>query len=265
MARATKSCLLSASILAIALTGCGGSASSPSERDSVAAPAPAAAAPKPSVPGQELAKAYAESLGKLTMDDDTKADVEFGFVLGSIGLRIDHPEARMGVAAICAQLKSIQPVMLELVELGQRDGRMSDLPEPGPHLSASTSPLDRAGINVRRAARLLNADAKRLFVAGTTDEAALRLAAGIGIVRQLSRSNELGAVTGALIFSMLGETMQTMATGAAGRRLSDADKATLRSALGTLDPATPFGNLRGGNASETATLALAKVRALVAE
>lgn len=105
------------------------------------------------------------------------------------------------------------------------------------------------GGKLRASARLLRADAARLWTLGQTDAAIDRLVALYSMCGQVSHEPValMGLVDSALIM-LANDTARTMAAGAAGHTLTAAQRDRLLAVIDHLDPNDPAGLARGVNA-----------------
>lgn len=253
---AHRTCSLFVASFATALScGCGGPDERPPEP-----PAPAEAAKAVAAPGAELGAAYAQAIATLPEFTVEKGSSWSGLTLegGKLGTR--QAETSHPADEVIAQLETVQETVKTLLSLSERSDRFPDCGAPGGNSLDGDINACRAA---RDAARLLHSDAIRLFAAGKAEDAASRIAAGIGIVRQLAASDSAANTNAMSVFMLISEPLRPMIEGTGGQRLDAVSISIVRSAFERLDPDAPFGRALPPEISESATAGYEAARELL--
>ena len=202
----------------LAASACG---ESPSEPASEPTSQPLAT----TVPGAALAADYAAAVAMLP--DDRTMYCDLG--LDARGVAVETEVNDRSVAEIVATLETLQGPIETIIALGNREDRFPP---------CSDSSTDR---DARMACRLLASDAVRLFSLGQEEESAQRLAACLGIVRQLSASDEVCALAGVMSFDLTRQRTLAMINGVSGRRMGPEARSIVLRSFDRLDRNAPFG------------------------
>ena len=225
-------------------------------------PTPTVDAPKPD---PSLAAAYVKLVDELPKADERGSTSWNALSLDSRGLVADARFGDATVAQLTKSLSELQPVVIKLIDLTKRTAVIP--PNAADAAGAKAQEIEastKAAGAMRGTARLLTGDASRLFVAGKQQEASERLAACLGLVRQLANGSELHGLVGAGIVGLVEERVAIMRKGVAGRKLDAAAKATILKALDALDPDQPLGVALTGQAASRAKLSLSSLKANLA-
>ncbi|MEY4535481.1 MAG: hypothetical protein RLZZ246_1799, partial [Planctomycetota bacterium] len=226
---------------------------------------PAAPTPDAPKPDPALAQAYVKLVDELPKADERGSTSWNALSLDSKGLVADARFGDATVAQLTKSLSELQPVVIKLIVLTKRTAVIP--PNAADAAGAKAQEIEastKAAGAMRGTARLLTGDASRLFVAGKQQEASERLAACLGLVRQLANGSELHGLVGAGIVGLVEERVSIMRKGVAGRKLDAASKATILKALDALDPDQPFGVALTGQAASRAKLSLSSLKANLA-
>jgi hypothetical protein len=151
---------------------------------------------------------------------------------------------------LVSQLRDNQPAVADLLKASAMERCDFDLPQLGSNPSEGefAPVLDLTG-RLRKAARVLRADAVRAWMDGDTDGAVDRMVALYGLCRHASRPPILVvALTDAALLGLANDTVKAMAGGAAGKSLSAAQRQRLREAISRLDDSDPAGLVRARKA-----------------
>lgn len=217
--------------------------------------------PPVAVAGTQLAADYAEALSALPEVTVEKGSPWSGLAIEDAKVVAQFSETSFSVAEITAQLEQMTATFEALRSISGREDRFPDNVGPsGEILDLGVS----AGRSARDAARFLRTDAIRLFALGEVEPAARRLAVGLGIVRQLARSDAVANINGYGIFTFLVDPLPAMVEGAAGRTLDPAAKTILRDAIDRLDPRAPFGPSLPADVAGGAAIEFERARRLLA-
>jgi hypothetical protein len=224
--------------------------------------APTSDAPKPD---PSLAAAYVKLMDELPKADERGSTSWNSLSLDSKGLVADTRIGDATVAQLTKSLSELQPVVIKLIDLTKRTAVIPPSPSDAADAKASEIQASRkAAVTMRATAWLLTGDASRLFVAGKQQEASERLAACLGLARQLASGSEYHGLVGAGIVSLVEDRVAIMRKGVAGRKLDATSKATILKALDALDPNLPFGIALPQPAASRAKLNLSSLKANLA-
>jgi len=205
-------------------------------------------APPPPAPAANSAATGAGLLYRSAFDRMGK---DANLLIGSItftpsGPAFD-PRATGTIEDGYAALRARQDVIADLIKAAGEstcDFGLPRSPEPTPEL------LDFAR-HLRTAARILNADAARLWSEGDIDGAVSRLEAIYGMSSHAADEQiVLIALTTIAIEMLANDSVKHMVAGAGGRSLDQAHKDRLLTAIGRLQGADPGGLLRARNAEQ---------------
>ncbi len=140
-------------------------------------------------------------------------------------------------------LRQNQAIVGELVAAAGTDHCAFNFPRiTGETTGAEAGPVMELLGNLRTTGRLLRADAARCWMEGDTEGAVDRMVALVGHCRQVSQEPVvIVALANVAVLTLGAETARTMAEGAAGRTLSEDQRARLLAALDRLDARDPAG------------------------
>lgn len=190
----------------------------------------------------KLGAEYGALISQLAKSDRRGSATWFGLSLDSKGLVADKRATNATVAELTTSLASLQPTVEKAIELAARPGTISKNAADDPKSSAEAIKQSSADVEaLRSTARLLSSDACRLFVAGKRQESAKRMAACIGIARQLASGSEFNGLASAAIVLDQGRHLETMNKGVGGKKLDAEMKSIIRAEFEKLDAALPFG------------------------
>ena len=227
----------------------GASAAPPSSKPATEPPkAPAATkdaakdAPAKAPIDATLGPAWVALVEGLPKTDRQGSAAWIGLSLDSKGLVADKRATKATVAELTTSLASLQPTVEKAIELAARPGTIAKDAADDPKSSAEAIKQSSADVEaLRSTARLLSSDACRLFVAEKRQESAKRMAACIGIARQLANGSEFNGLASAAIVLDQGRHLETMNKGVGGKKLDAEMKSIIRAEFEKLDPALPFG------------------------
>jgi hypothetical protein len=214
-----------------AAAGCG---ESPPEPASEPPSQPAASI----APGGALAAGYAAAIAMLPPVEVETGSSWSGLTLDARGVGTRQSETDWSVAEIFATLETLQGPVETILALSDREDRFPPYADSEGMLVESGM---KAGGDARNACRLLVSDAIRLFSLGQEEESARRLAACLGLVRQLCASDESAALVGVAIFGSTQDAALGMINGLSGRRMGPEARSIIRRSFDRLDRNAPFG------------------------
>lgn len=217
----------------LAASACGESPTEPSS-DPLSQPSASAS------PGEALAAGYAAAIAMLPPVDVETGSSWSGLTLDARGVGTRKSDTDRSVAEIFATLETLQGPVEAILALGDREDRFPPYTDSEGMLAESGM---KAGADARNACRLLVSDAIRLFSLGQEDESARRLAACLGLVRQLCASDESAALVGVAIFGVTQDAALGMINGVSGRRMGPEARSIIRRSFDRLDRNAPFGPL----------------------
>lgn len=192
------------------------------------------------VPGAALAADYAAAVAMLPDDPSRWSDL----ALDARGVVVVDPHPG-SAAEVVATLETLQGPVEMIIALGNREDRFPTYSDSQGMVAGASAWAASAwaGTDARSACRLLVSDAVRLFSLGQEEESAQRLAACLGMVRQLSASDEVCALVGVAIFGLTQDRALAMINGVSGRRMGPEARSIVLRSLDRLDRNAPFGPL----------------------
>lgn len=205
------------------------------------------AGPAAGAPGPNAAEAYRAAWGQI--DDELNSAASFSSFDAS-GLKLQPGSGFASADDVSRLLRSRRSVVTDLMNAGSV--RECDfgwkVDRTKPQAERTTALVDAAGA-LRRAARLLNADAARAWSEGDADGAVDRIAAIYALSAHTADEPVLIiALTNAALIMLADVAAQQMAAGGSGKPLSEGQKARLLAALERLDRADPAGIARAAKA-----------------
>ena len=228
-------------------------------------PTPPAQATAPSAIDPKLGAEYGAVIDQLPKLDRGGSATWFGLSIDSNGLVADKKSTDATVAELTKSLAGLQPSVEKVIELAARPVTIPKNAADDPKATSEAIKQSNADVQaLRSAARLLSSDACRLFVAGKRQESAKRIAACIGIARQLANGSEFHGLSSAAIVLEQGRNLETMNKGVGGKKLDAEMKSTIRAEFERLDPALPFGCAMPASRAAMIKLDLSSMKTLLA-
>jgi hypothetical protein len=228
-------------------------------------PPPPAQATAPLAIDAKLGAEYGALIDQLPKPDRRGSAPWFGLSLDSKGLVADKHFTDATVAELTKSLASLQPSVEKVMELAARPVTIPKNAADDPKATSEAIKQSMADYNnMRSAARLLTSDACRLFMAGKRQDSAKRIAACIGIARQLANGSELHGLVSAAIVLDQGRHLETMNKGVGGKKLDAEMKSIIRAEFEKLDPALPFGCPMPASRAATIKLDMSSMKTLLA-
>lgn len=213
----------------------------------------------------KLGAEYGAIISELPKPDRRGSAPWFGLSLDSKGLVADKHFTDATVAELTTSLASLQPSVEKVMELAARPVTIPKNAADDPKATSEAMKQSMADFNdMRTAARLLTSDACRLFMAGKRQDSAKRIAACIGIARQLANGSELHGLVSAAIVLDQGRHLETMNKGVGGKKLDAEMKSIIRAEFEKLDPALPFGCAMPASRAAMIKLDLSSMKTLLA-
>jgi hypothetical protein len=199
-------------------------------------PAPPPASVAPAATGPNAADQYPAAWARI--DEDLSQDTD------SVRLTATGPTMEATTTTweqLAGSLRANQPVVADLMRISALPRCDFNLPSPKADLPRAFATMD-VGAGLRRAARLLDADAIRAWSDGDADGAVDRLAAIYAQCAQTSHTRvTILALSNAAVLVRTNETTRALVAGAGGKSLSEAQKKRLADAVARLDPTDPVG------------------------
>lgn len=212
-----------------------------------------------------LGPAWGALVDSLPKPDRRGSAPWFGLSLDSKGLVADKRSTDATVAELTTSLASLQPTVEKAIELAARPVTILKNAADDPKATAEAITQSTADSNnMRSAARLLSSDACRLFMAGKRQDSAKRIAACIGIARQLANGSEHHGLASAAIVLEQGRRLETMNKGVGGKKLDAEMKSIIRAEFDKLDPELPFGCPLPASRAATIKLEMSSMKMLLA-
>jgi hypothetical protein len=197
------------------------------------------------LPGPNAADVYRAAWTK--MDSNLQGAAAF-VVFDASGMRLIQGDQFSRVEDVNVVLKSGQPVIEELMKAGAMASCDFQLRFDAKHPEARMPEILDVTGSMRKAARILRADAARAWTDGDMDGATERVAALYQMAAHAADEPVLVmSLTNSAVILLANETARTMATGAGGKTLSADQRARLVAVIDRLDRNDPAGMVRARN------------------
>ena len=193
-------CIILAAIATASSVGCDRFQDTPLEESPPGEQPPPPGEQPPATPKDDLVSGYEAAIASLPDFSVEQGSSWSGLTLGSSGVGTRRSETSRSVEEIAAELEALQETVKAIRLLSERETAFPDCAAPQDAASGDGIPACRVA---RDAARLLHSDAIRLFARGETEDAAHRIAAGLGIVRQLAQADEVASTNALAILTLI--------------------------------------------------------------